>query len=180
MSYRDRSIPEGCVLGDTQLLIPKNLKYRETRSSTESFPTAEPAAPLQPPLAQRPGPSSRPSKKHACIYRAQEVDQFEQSLFGLAKSSDRRKASEALLILLKSQTPVGQREFVQVPRNFRQRLDALEAEMPNFCHVTREIRLLLTLQKAGRNQLKLPPKVRVDIRRSCYMHAGQSQEQAAR
>lgn len=44
MSYRDRSIPERCVLGDTQLLIPKNLKYRETRSTMLRWPSPTRAA----------------------------------------------------------------------------------------------------------------------------------------
>lgn len=159
MSLRDRVRGglSGYVLRDSLLLVPSSTQDRAVED--ESFyPIEEPLEVMEPRVtaSPKPKPKPRPSKS-VRIYDAVEVDRFESSLTGLARNGDRRRASEALLVDLKAQSPVGYRQFVAVPRNFRQRLVPLETEMPNFRHVIHQVLLLLTLQKAGQNVLKLPP-----------------------
>lgn len=157
MSRLDRTqgIPAGYVLHeDCRLLVPCARKRVAEKEALP--PVQEPPKPPAPPAPSTPKPKSR-SPDLVPIYSAEDVDQFERGLGGLAKSSDRRRACEALLVDLKAQFPVGYRKFVRVPRNFRLRLAILETEMPNFRHVILQIRLLLTLQAAGKKLLTLPP-----------------------
>ncbi|MFT3897183.1 MAG: AAA family ATPase [Thermomonas sp.] len=95
--------------------------------------------------------------KQIRIYEEAEVQQFEHELESLSRNSDRRRASEALLKALKEQAPIGYRDYARVPRDFCQRLERLESAFPNFRQAIHQIRLLLTLEKAGRNLLRLPP-----------------------
>lgn len=157
MSLRDhaRGTPAGYMLHESQLLVPNAIQAQTVKE--EVFrPAEEPPKAAECPISTQPRPMAQPSKL-VRIYSAAEVDRFEYCLVGLSRNSDRRRASEALLVDLRAQSPVGYREFVRVPRNFRQRMAVLEAEMPNFRQVIHQIRLLLTLQKAGQNMMKLPP-----------------------
>lgn len=152
---RTRGTPAGFVLHESRLLVPYTVQDQPAKG--EMFPPVE----QSPKAVEYPAPVQPKPKPHRSkvvpIYSAAEVDRFEYSLVGLSKNSDRRRASEALLIDLKMQSPVGYREFVRVPRNFCQRLAMLETEMPNFRQIIHQIKLLLTLQKAGHKLMKLPP-----------------------
>lgn len=154
---RTRSAPTGYVLHeDCRLLIPQSVQDWAARNKEPPLKPEPPPSIAEPEPSPQPKPKLRASQM-VSVYDAAEVERFEHSLVGLSKNSDRRRASEALLVDLKAQSPIGYRKFVRVPSNFRQRLAVLETEMPNFRQVIHQIELLLTLQKAGRNFLELPP-----------------------
>ena len=163
MSQHDTStaLPNGYVYLPSAVAVPRALyeqlhteRARETEQK-ELWPMAQ--APSTPTQTAITAPAPRKRSRQIRIYNETEVQQFERGLESLSKSSDRRRASEALLKALKEKSPIGLRDFVRVPRDFRRRLDALAMAMPNFRQVIHQIRLLLTLQKAGRNLLSLPP-----------------------
>ena len=161
MEFRDQpnGLPLGYSLLESRVLVPQSIQAQLLMRATEpaAIENQENEQFLPPAQALVALPRRKRAPKKVRIYSDAEVVRFESGLQALSRNSDCRRASEALLLALKEQEPIGLREFVRVPRDFRRRLDALEVAMPNFRQVIHQIRLLLTLQKAGRGLLSLPP-----------------------
>ena len=162
MIFRNQpdGIPAGYRLLPSKVLVPSSIEVSlpmsdENESVSWSVPVSEERPEVQD-AAPPPAPQ-KPRSRMLHVYGEAEVADLESGLQALSKSSDRRRSLEPLLQALKQQAPIGHRTYVRVPRDYQQRLDRLEAAMPNFRQVIHQIRLLLTLQKAGRNLLSVPP-----------------------
>jgi len=161
MIFRDSSdgVPAGYRLLPSKVLVPSSIEVSLPVSDENERVSWPVQVPEESPKAQAVVPPAvqKSWSKMLLVYNEADVSDFESSLQPLARGSDRRRSLEPLLQALKQQMPIGYRTYVRVPRDYRRRLERLEAAMPNFRQVIHQIRLLLTLQKAGRNLLSLPP-----------------------
>ena len=155
-----KEIPSGYTYRACGVLIPVGLAY--SLDMDDPPPTDTHGASSN--QDAEPSPTTRPvtrrrrkalSRRYLQVYSEDDVQEMEHSLQSLSRNNDRRKNYEALISLLRKKNPVGVRKLSKVPREFGERLNQLEQEMPNFKQVVNTIRAMLALQVGGLYYLSL-------------------------